>query len=298
MSHSCAVVLLSAYGDSPHLAAQVRSVVRQMEPEDLLVVVDDGSRQVPWGQIAPLLPPRYLCWSRMHNLGSSQSFLELLFLPLESRATHFFLADQDDVWLPGKLACQRQSTRPDSLSVHAVEVGWSSAIQPGAEVRSAIPRRSPAHYFFETPAPGMTFCIGAELRGMLLREQAVLLAAARALPHDRILAGCAGWMDKVQRFEAPLVHYRQHAGNQIGFRPLGLRHRWMHRVRRLRQIWQQMEAACVLLSHWAAAHPSSDAMPRPWHRQRLRDSRVESRLFQCLLRLRFRLRRGGSLDAH
>lgn len=288
MSTPHAVILLSAHGNSPYLIAQIRSIVQQMEAEDLLVIVDDGSRQVPWDALAQHLPPRYTCWSRLHNIGSSQGFMELLFQDGEDSASHYFLADQDDIWLPGKMTLQKQLTPPGGVSVHATLADWGRQAtgQRKQTVAAVIARQSPVHYFFETPAPGMTFCIGAGMRDQLRLSQTILREAACELPHDRIIAGCAGWSDALISISEPLVLYRQHTGNQIGAAPPGKWHHAMRRLARWSAILRQCRAASALATHWMRIHPRLDASLQPLHRQRLRQSSLENAIMQMLVRLR------------
>lgn len=276
-----AVILLCAYGNSHYLEAQVQSIAQQMTEEDLLVIVDDGSRQVPWAALVSHLPPRYACWSRIGNMGSSQSFLDLLLQDDGDGASHYFLADQDDIWLPGKIALQKRFTPLDAISVHATLDDWSARmVRQQQTATPVIARQSPAHYFFETPAPGMTFCIGAAMREQLRQAQASLRTAAVNLPHDRIIAGCAGWNDAVVAIGEPLVRYRQHATNQIGATAPGRLRRAMRRLGRWPTILRQARAACVLAKHWVMMHPRQDVPPL--HRQRLRSSPFESSIMQTL----------------
>ena len=282
-----ALVLLCAYGSSPYLLEQVRSIVQQMAVEDLLVIVDDGSRQVPWDTLIRHLPPRYACWSRLANIGSSQGFLDLLFQDDEDHASYYFLADQDDVWMPGKMNVQKQRTPPGGVSVHATLADWSLQT-PGQSEQSAtavIAQQSPAHYFFETPAPGMTFCIESGMRDKLRRSQAALREAARDLPHDRIIAGCAGWCNALVAIGEPLVLYRQHTTNQIGAVPPGKFHQAICRLARLPAVLHQSLAASKLAKHWMGLHPRSNTDALPLYRQRLRQSPLENTIMQLLIRL-------------
>ena len=285
MSTPHAVILLCAHGNSPYLTAQVRSIVQQMAAEDLLVIVDDGSREVPWDALVPHLPSRYACWSRLQNIGSSQGFMELLFQDAEDSVSHFFLADQDDIWLPGKIALQKQLTPVAGISVHATLADWGlqATGQREQTVTAVIARQSPVHYFFETPAPGMTFCIGAGMRDQLRLAQTILREAACELPHDRIIAGCTGWNDALLAISEPLVLYRQHTGNQIGAAPSGNLRHTMRRLARWPAILRESRAASALATHWMRIHPRHDTTLQPLYRQRLRQSPLENAIMQTLV---------------
>lgn len=272
-----AIVLLSAYGASPYLSAQVASISAQLTQQDLLVLVDDGSRAVCWEALQAVLPANYLCWSRLRGQGSSASFLNLLLCDAPE-GQYYFLADQDDLWLPGKLEGQLAATPKHGMTVHAWQV-WnqadphcSGAALPmlDAHLQEApLPQASAAHYFFETPAPGMTMCIGHVCRVQLQCWVAVLAVSAAALPHDRILAAAVSTVGPVHVLPTPWVLYRQHGGNLIGAPKENIWERVGQRLWRLRRMWRSLCAGAALyqaLRAWGGAV----ALPAaPW-RLRLR----------------------------
>lgn len=212
-----AAVLLSAYGNSPYLQEQVDSIVSQLTPADVLVIVDDGSRQVPWQQLGQL-PEQYLLVTRLHTHGHAASFADLLLSDLVS-ADYYLFSDQDDVWLEGKLEVQLATMqRENSLaSVH----GWiefDTHQRRPHRAQQPVRQLSPAHYFFETPAPGMTLCLSDAARTQLRSRIRSLdwTEHLTVLPHDRLICALISATDQITLIQTPLVAYRQHGNNQIG----------------------------------------------------------------------------------
>ncbi|TXH37418.1 MAG: hypothetical protein E6Q94_02395 [Burkholderiaceae bacterium] len=282
-------VLLSAHGRSPYLREQVASIRAALTPDDILVVVDDGSAQVDWSSLHGELPHNYLCWSRLKGLGSSLSFMDLL-CNLPIRASYYSWADQDDRWCKDKLSCQLQwlATKPDAWAcVH----GWRPLRlgQDGKWITDApqapTVQRSAAHYCFETPAPGMTLCMTEEARQQLMALDRQLLKRLLAdMPHDRLACAVLGLSGRLQLVADVLVDYRQHSENLIGAPPSGRLARATQRIQRWRSFWRTARAGGVLYRQLVASGlGSGQALPRLTD-QRLRASGGENWILQAWLR--------------
>lgn len=214
-----AVILISAYGKSPFLELQIESIASQMACNDLLVVVDDGSRTVDWTPFLNL-DINYCIWNRLKGMGSTRSYLDLL-IDQDYKAQYYFLADQDDVWMPGKMStqinkCSNRYPQDILLCMH----GWQNFREcPGGnnlEPVSPVPMLSREHYCFETPAPGMTLCITAKGRSVLNESRALFSDYYECLPHDRIICAVLSRFELIAVCPEVLVRYRQHSNNQIG----------------------------------------------------------------------------------
>lgn len=274
-----AIVLLSAYGASPYLSAQVASITAQLTEQDLLILVDDGSRAVCWEVLKPVLPTNYLCWSRLQGQGFSASFLDLL-LTSAPKGQYYFLADQDDVWLPEKLNRQLAATPTDGMSVHGWQV-WDMTTPPDTEnAQKPVYALSAAHYFFETPAPGMTMCFGQECRAQLQHWTAVLAPFTAGLPHDRILAAAVSTVGSVVVLATPGVWYRQHGGNQIGAPGKGALARFWQRLRQVQSSWRSIHTGLSL--YWALSALGAKLPAAPW-RLPLRSGILDNWMVRCLV---------------
>jgi glycosyltransferase involved in cell wall biosynthesis len=184
--------------------------------------------------------------------GGAQNFLHLLAaLPPDAGAVA--LSDQDDVWLPEKLARgmrllagQVPADQPGLLG------GRSYVCDAVLENRrpSPMPRRAPSfrHALVQNFAGGNTMILN-RAGASLLREAAT--EAGRVVVHDwwiyQMISGVGG---TVLFDEEPLLLYRQHGANQIGANSGGRaklrRMRWMLRGRFRR--WNAINLAALRAS--------------------------------------------------
>lgn len=124
-------------------------------------------------------------------------------------------ADQDDIWLPGKLARHAELIAGGADGVSSSVTSFT----PEGErtlVRKDYPQRD-LDYLMESPGPGCTFLITPRL----LRLTAEVLRDspdARAIDfHDSLIYAVArgrGWRWHIDGW--PSVDYRQHGGNVMG----------------------------------------------------------------------------------
>jgi hypothetical protein len=283
-------VLMSAYGCSPFLREQLASIRAQVTADDLLVVVDDGSRCVDWDTMQDW-PYPFLCWSRLASTGSSASFMNLL-LDLSVRASYYCWVDQDDVWLPGQLLCQIKTLDSQSSAIACVH-GWRplSRRRDGAwapsVAQSPVVQRSAAHYCFETPAPGMTLCMTREARRLLEAVDGETRAnLIKDMPHDRLACAVIGFHGGLLALQEAFVEYRQHEANQIGAPRSSAWKRGMRRLRRGLRSWQTLRAGRRLYLSLATGAPAQGRPLPPLWRQTLRSTAWENRIFQLLARIR------------
>lgn len=94
-------VLMSTYQGERFVGDQVRTILEQLPADGLLLVRDDGSTDATVERV------RGFADSRIHvtegrNVGFAASFFALM-ASVPAEAGCIMLADQDDVWLPGKI---------------------------------------------------------------------------------------------------------------------------------------------------------------------------------------------------
>lgn len=93
-------VCVATYRGERFVAEQLRSVLDQLTDRDEVVVVDDASRDGTADVVAALGDPRVRLMRAPHNRGYVRTFEETLRL---ARGKYLLLADQDDVWVPGRV---------------------------------------------------------------------------------------------------------------------------------------------------------------------------------------------------
>lgn len=287
----CSAIFMSAYGASPYLAEQVDSITAQMGPQDILVIVDDGSRNVDWVGLKKL-PANYLFWTRINKMGVGKSFFNLI-MEVEVQARYYFLSDQDDVWMKNKLMVQKECHQKCATKIHATVHAWIVLNQHvnkqlHGNVIQPIPQLSPAHYFFETPSPGMTLSFTNESRQLLVEHKSLLINFVDKLPHDRILCAFFARHGQLQLVAEALVHYRQHTDNLVGAPSTRRLESWGKRIKQSIRTWRTA-------SHGLAFYMSVNGFMQERCGQaeqvkcvgnmELRSNPADNRIMQCTVRL-------------
>lgn len=99
-------VCMAVYNGAHYIKEQIDSILPQLAPSDELVVSDDGSTDATLEIVAHYADPRIKIRRNQERHGVVGNFENAL---REAKGDFIFLADQDDVWLPGKvekmLAC-------------------------------------------------------------------------------------------------------------------------------------------------------------------------------------------------
>jgi glycosyltransferase involved in cell wall biosynthesis len=96
-----ASVCMAVYNGATFLKQQVESILAQLRPQDELIAVDDGSRDDSVRILCEVHDPRLRVHRNESNLGAMPSFERALNM---AAGEIVFLSDQDDLWLPGKVA--------------------------------------------------------------------------------------------------------------------------------------------------------------------------------------------------
>jgi len=213
-------ILLSTHNGGPFLEAQLRSLLGQTHRDWVLYWRDDGSsddtRRLVAEFAAELSAGRSVTVPGEQRVGTAESFLALL------RAAHadghavMAFADQDDVWLPEKIARGVAALAAVAQETPALYCARQLLVDAAlAHLAVSFPfRRKPGF-----PA-ALTQNIATGCTIMLNRPAAALLCASRAptaCMHDwwcYLLIAAAGGHILADR--EPVVLYRQHDRNLIG----------------------------------------------------------------------------------
>jgi len=220
-------IVLCTFNGARFLDAQLASLRVQAGVAEI-IAVDDGSTD---GTLAILerhaaVDRRLVISQNPSRLGVNRNFEHAISL---ARSPWIALADQDDVWLPGKLARLRAEWDGRSCLVH----------HPTRKFRGALPTTLPS------PAGERRKFAGADLRRLLYRNTIVghtILARADVLhalapfpagvPYDWWIGVGAAAIGTVQYVDEYLVLYRIHENN--AYHPAGSRVRRLRDEHRLR----------------------------------------------------------------
>jgi glycosyltransferase involved in cell wall biosynthesis len=95
-----ASICLASYRGGRYVKEQLESILAQLGPDDELVIVDDASPDDTVEQIRTFHDGRIRLIEAAVNQGYVRSFEQAA---LAAKGQYILLADQDDVWVPGRL---------------------------------------------------------------------------------------------------------------------------------------------------------------------------------------------------
>lgn len=230
-------VLLATFNGAPWLAEQLETILAQQDVDQTVIVSDDGSTDgtlellTEFAErdqrivILPSQPPTH---------SSAANFCRLIRHVGLDTYDYVALADQDDVWMPDKLARAVAMLKKEQADGYSANV--TALFEDGQRklVEKAGPQQRLDHYF-ESPGPGCSFVV---TQGLISRLVPVLQAIDKRRGrlfayHDWFIyafarrAGFKWTIDPV----APML-YRQHAHNVLGAN-IGLQ----PRLKRLQRLW-------------------------------------------------------------
>lgn len=212
-------ILLATHNGAAYLGEQLDSILSQSGVDLTLVVSDDASTD----GTTRLLREAAAADSRIRLLdggafgGAAPNFYRLLRDADLEGADLVGFADQDDVWMPGKLASHARLLRESGADGVSSNCTAFHADGTRTLIRKDYPQRL-ADHLFETPGAGSTFVFTARL-ARLVRDQLRHPAstARQVVAHDWLvyaLARSAGLRWVID--PTPTVDYRQHDRNVVG----------------------------------------------------------------------------------
>lgn len=224
-------VILCTYDGARFLAPMLDSLSSQSVRVDRLVHRDDGSNDDSvdivrrWaGQTGVQLQSLD---NNLTRIGPSLSFLTAL--TKSAPARWHFLADQDDVWVPGKieravarLRCTRESPVLYASRLRVVDQSLRPLRETPCPKRLSLPSA-----VCESVLTGCTMALNEPMRILVARGGPTPDAAM----HDWWLYLLAAALGTIEFDAEPTVLYRQHAHNVLGAENLG----WAHAWKRLRR---------------------------------------------------------------
>lgn len=215
---------MAVFNGAPYLPAQLDSLIGQTHTDWQLVVGDDGSTDGS----ATILADFADTHGKMHPVevvqgpraGAAANFIHILaHISRTAPNTDWIaFADQDDVWLPEKLARAQGMLREIDPSIPALYCGRTWITKPDLSGRRlSVPRpRAPgfANALVQNIAAGNTMLLNPAAVRLVLRHAP---HTAQVVIHDwwvyLLVTGAGG---HVLHDDSPHILYRQHAANQIG----------------------------------------------------------------------------------
>lgn len=198
-------VCLATCNGGDYIAAQLKSILDQLAAQDEVVICDDQSVDTTYAIVASFADTRVRWYANPHRLGVTANFERALNL-----AAHplIFLADQDDIWLPGRVEKLAAALQQADLVVSDCAV-----------VNADLQVLAPSFFAARRSGPGLLRNLARNsYLGCCMALRRELLARALPFPakvpmHDWWLGLVAERWGSSLFLPQPLLLYRRHGRN-------------------------------------------------------------------------------------
>ena len=226
---------MSTYNGEKYLREQIDSILNQDYPEISLLIRDDGSTDGTVDILKEYAQKyRDIDYYVGENLGVQNSFFDLM-KRADKRAYDYAFADQDDVWLPGKIKraielLEREDEKKDKRKplLYGGRVTYASENLEYTKEMIFHNRKDPGlgNALVENIFIGCTEVFNKELL------QLVILHIPKCeILHDWWLYLSASCFGSVIYDQNSYLFYRQHLNNQVGIQNSWIKH-WIVRKKR------------------------------------------------------------------
>ncbi|PWJ36554.1 glycosyltransferase [Fibrobacter succinogenes] len=210
-------ITLATYNGEKYLAQMLDSLVAQTRPADVIIAVDDGSKDSTCEileRYKDKLPLEITKFEK--NRGHRASFSTALEKASKLLADDdlIFLADQDDIWLPNKLEVMSQKIGDSSMTFGDAEIidGDGVVTESSWRKKACIVE----HLSQQALLTGYT-----NVTGCMVAFKARLLKTVLPIPqdvpvHDQWITLCATAENGYRAIADKVIQYRIHGNNAIG----------------------------------------------------------------------------------
>lgn len=233
-------IVLSTYNGARFLAEQLESIQKQTFTDWQLLIRDDGSTDITPQIIAEFVKadPRihFINEHDRQNFGVIKNFFTLV---KYEKADYYFFSDQDDVWLPDKMATMLDEVIHHDKSQPLMIYMDLSVVDQDLNVTHPSMIRSQSHHANTT--------LLAELTENTVTGGVAMINHALAekwedtddvIMHDWYLALLATATGKLVYIDKPGELYRQHDNNVLGARTFRKRlAKWLNPLQALEKYW-------------------------------------------------------------
>jgi glycosyltransferase involved in cell wall biosynthesis len=229
-------VCMAAYNGSPFVREQLESILDQLGPSDEVIVVDDASTDDTPAVVEAVGDPRITLIRRTRNLGHVRAFEHAISV---AAGRYIFLADQDDVWIEGRVAAMLDSLSRRTMvagnftilddPLPAVPERRLRAADSGAGLKNLLGILAGRRAYF-----GSAMAFRRELVPILLPIPGYVEA------HDLWLAIVGSLVGGVEHCEVSVLLRRLHGGNLTPLRRRSFARILVSRFRMLRAMMEIM----------------------------------------------------------
>jgi glycosyltransferase involved in cell wall biosynthesis len=210
------VILLATYNGEKFLHEQIESLFAQTHKNIRILVRDDGSQDETLEILANYAAtyPNIIQVMQGPNLGFVGNFLELIAAaPREAMA--YFFCDQDDVWLPGKIAaaCAKLQAIPSGPALYFARLSVVDEDLKALHLSPLVSRWSLGNALLESQVTGCTMALNQEGMKLLQSERP---RADQLVAHDWWAYLVLSALGRLVYDPEAHILYRQHGQNSLG----------------------------------------------------------------------------------
>lgn len=258
-------VLLATYNGSKYLEGQLDSILAQTHQEFRVLVSDDGSTDATLAILARY-EPRFggrlvMVPNPSPGRGVARNFENLMAASLrDGLAQWAAFSDQDDVWLPEKMAASLQEMRRIEGEDGMPCLVHSDLTVVDENLKVLSPSFAQYQLMNPVACSPLSLLSVNQVTGCTMMVNRALLAMALPLPDEAILhdwwCGLISGSGRRAFMAKPLILYRQHGANQVGAKSRRLQARLLRMftdaagvVRRVRALGRATYRQAQALQH-------------------------------------------------
>ncbi len=206
-------VAMCTYNGEKYISEQIISILSQTVLPDELIICDDGSTDNTIAIIKGLNNPRIKLHQNPVNLGPTKNFEQAINL---CSGDIIFLADQDDVWLPNKVATivQAFKSNPEAYMLFTDAYLANEKLEPCGISLWEYSNFDCNEFSFNmlmlrTVATGATMALKKEALELIMPFSPFLI-------HDDWITLLLTFFNRTAFINKKLIYYRMHSNQQIG----------------------------------------------------------------------------------
>lgn len=219
-AHPKIAIMLATFNGAQWLDEQLDTILRQKNVALTLFASDDFSTDESRSILGrwAVRDGRVVLVHTTQRCGyAAANFYHLIDTVPLGDFDYFAFADQDDIWLDGRLARQVEllkQTQAAAVSSNVIAF-WPDGSR--SIIQKALPQRR-FDYLFESPGPGCSFLLTRAAYALVRDELSDRSSAARrARYHDWLIYALVRGSDMPWHIDAePALLYRQHSSNEVG----------------------------------------------------------------------------------
>lgn len=209
MKENMVSVCMATYNGEKYIEEQLKSIIKQLDDDDEIIISDDGSSDNTISTIKNL-DRRIRIVKNRYEKGYTKNFENAISY---AKGSYIFLADQDDVWVDNKVEIMLDYLQKYDLVISDAEVCNEKLETTGITYHSVTGGKGGfLNNFYKIRHIGACMAFRMEMKNKLL-----------PFPNNQKLYAHDSWIPligelyyKAKVIKQPLVLYRRHGNNTSG----------------------------------------------------------------------------------